>query len=436
MPLTSFFKPQYQNTGFTSAAKKPTTSITPASPSSVAPTLTTPAAKTYIQNQAPIQPVNNSSQINDIKGQIGDLQNQQKGLVDNNFTDTNQLEKGADGQYGPSPYENAKADYTKAYENYIQTLNPSREVSEAETAYNDYIAKQKTSVSNLAGQGRGIPLSLVRGQQEKLLGQTQPEAERLQNAIGIAENRDINLRNAGLAGVSLAEKKLGFQQSPADKAKAEMEGLKSNADLAKTKAETEKAARETEMIGKMTDYQKAQLAQDESQFGRTYALAKLKANQENTATTVAPEKALDQINLLKSSLAKAKELAGSSGNVGILGKAGRFFSGTDSYTNLVAETNTLRTNVLTLMTDPTIKKFFGPQMSNADVQLMTSAGTTLNPELQDPSHMKAELGRLENLINRAEKAVSQGLGSSANPQVEYQGKLYNVDANGDMTPAN
>jgi hypothetical protein len=71
----------------------------------------------------------------------------------------------------------------------------------------------------------------------------------------------------------------------------------------------------------------------------------------------------------------------------------------------VAETNTLRTNVLTMMTDPAIKKFFGPQMSNADVQLMTSAGTTLNPELQSPEKLKSELLRLQDFVNRAKESL-------------------------------
>lgn len=115
-----------------------------------------------------------------------------------------------------------------------------------------------------------------------------------------------------------------------------------------------------------------------------------------------------QLELVTNSLEKAKKLSGASGRSGARKAAESWFVGSTDYTNLVAETNTLRTNVLTLMTDPNIKKFFGPQMSNADVQLMTSAGTTLNPELQSPENMKNELIRLEDLISRAKNAVNQG----------------------------
>jgi len=151
----------------------------------------------------------------------------------------------------------------------------------------------------------------------------------------------------------------------------------------------------------MTAYEQAKLEEDKRQFGLEYGL--------KAGTTPGTSKPLDQINLVKSSLEKAKTLAGASGRSGARKAAESWFIGSTDYTNLVAETNTLRTNVLTMMTDPGIKKFFGPQMSNADVQLMTSAGTTLNPELQSPENMKTELTRLSELMTRAEKAVREGL---------------------------
>lgn len=124
------------------------------------------------------------------------------------------------------------------------------------------------------------------------------------------------------------------------------------------------------------------------------------------------QKSKDQIDLVLSSLDSAEKLAGASGRSGVRKFVEGALVGSTDYTNLVAETNTLRTNVLTMMTDPAIKKFFGPQMSNADVQLMTSAGTTLNPELQSPEKMKAELARLKDFALRAKQAVSKGEANS------------------------
>lgn len=69
---------------------------------------------------------------------------------------------------------------------------------------------------------------------------------------------------------------------------------------------------------------------------------------------------------------------------------------------------------MALMTDPAVKKFFGPQMSNADVTLMTAAGTTLNPNQMSPAQMKEEATRLDDLLNRMETAVRTGASASQN----------------------
>lgn len=88
--------------------------------------------------------------------------------------------------------------------------------------------------------------------------------------------------------------------------------------------------------------------------------------------------------------------------------AGTLFTGTNKQAQLQTYVDTLRSNMLTLATDPGIKKFFGPQMSNADVQLMTAAGTTLRPEAQTPSQLRAEAQRIDDLLNRMQTAVKVG----------------------------
>lgn len=118
-----------------------------------------------------------------------------------------------------------------------------------------------------------------------------------------------------------------------------------------------------------------------------------------------PGKGKAQTQLVLNSIQNAQKLVHASGRSGLRKYVEGQLVGSTDYTNLVAETNTLRTNVLTMMTDPAIKKFFGPQMSNADVQLMTSAGTTLNPELQSPEAMKTELLRLADLGERAQMSL-------------------------------
>jgi hypothetical protein len=138
-----------------------------------------------------------------------------------------------------------------------------------------------------------------------------------------------------------------------------------------------------------------------------------------SATSNAPvtpeqaQKSKDQLDLVMKTLDKADALSGRSGSDTMWEKLKQNVGGQTEFTNLVALTNTLRTNVLTMQTDPAIKKFFGPQMSNADVQLMTAAGTTLNPSLQSPEALKEEIGRIKDLVQRAKDAVATGESGSS-----------------------
>lgn len=88
-------------------------------------------------------------------------------------------------------------------------------------------------------------------------------------------------------GVSKDDVISAYTDAKTAKATSDAAAAKSAADLASTTASTEQTQKETELLGKMTDYQKAQLAQDESQFGRTQALAKWTTifNNENKTVT-------------------------------------------------------------------------------------------------------------------------------------------------------
>lgn len=92
----------------------------------------------------------------------------------------------------------------QALSKYLASLSDTSAVSNASTAYNDYIANQSKSVSGLSGRGMDIPLSIVRGEQQKLLDQTNPEATRLQNAIGIAQTGQNSTQSAAKAAYDAA----------------------------------------------------------------------------------------------------------------------------------------------------------------------------------------------------------------------------------------
>lgn len=128
------------------------------------------------------------------------------------------------------------------------------------------------------------------------------------------------------------------------------------------------------------------------------------------------QKSLDQLSFLRNT---AKDAIANASDRGIfrtpVGPSlitqgiGNTFIGNTAFKQLQNQTDTLKTNVLSLMTDPNVKKFFGPQMSNADVRLMSSTGSTLNPAEQEPEDYIKEVQRLDALFNRMQTAVQRGL---------------------------
>lgn len=112
------------------------------------------------------------------------------------------------------------------------------------------------------------------------------------------------------------------------------------------------------------------------------------------------EQQKNNLDFLLNTIKDAEGVAGASGRSG----ARRMFEssvyGATDYTSLQQYADTIKTNLMTLATDPGIKKFFGPQMSNADVQMMQSVASTLNPERQTPAQFKAELVRVKALFDK------------------------------------
>jgi hypothetical protein len=139
------------------------------------------------------------------------------------------------------------------------------------------------------------------------------------------------------------------------------------------------------------------------------------ADKVSDATATTPEKIEEQksnLQFLLDTVDKAKEKADASGRSGTRKFIEGALVGATNYTALAQYTDTLRTNLLTLATDPNIKKFFGPQMSNADVRLMQAAASTLNPETLNPEQMKTELERVKGVFQRLSNNLSGGQTSS------------------------
>ena len=126
-------------------------------------------------------------------------------------------------------------------------------------------------------------------------------------------------------------------------------------------------------------------------------------------------KAENQLNFLSTASKDLIKLAGDTGGFktpigpsGITRLAGDLLIGNTKFRQAENLAQSLKTNILTLQTDPAIKKFFGPQMSEADVRMMSAGGTTLDPQAQSPEQFIAEAKRVDDMLNRALTSVAQG----------------------------
>lgn len=139
------------------------------------------------------------------------------------------------------------------------------------------------------------------------------------------------------------------------------------------------------------------------------------------------KKAQDQVlnlDFLKTTAQKASDLSSGAGWGSLRKGVGTFLQGDTKANRLSGLSDTLKTNILTMATDPNIKKFFGPQMTENDVRMMTATGTTLNPDLQNEEDYKAEVSRVYDMFNRAQLAVQEG--------IKEQEKNNYIDATGTM----
>lgn len=87
---------------------------------------------------------------------------------------------------------------------YLKTFEPDTATTAAQTKYLDYINSAESGINALEGQGRGIPLNLVRGQQEKLGKQAETTAKRLQQDVELAQGNATITQEKAKAALDFA----------------------------------------------------------------------------------------------------------------------------------------------------------------------------------------------------------------------------------------
>jgi len=125
---------------------------------------------------------------------------------------------------------------------------------------------------------------------------------------------------------------------------------------------------------------------------------------------VSPAESSIKLTSLIGTTNEALKLSNAAGAGSIERMYGDTFKGDSEFRQLEALTDAVRTNLLTLNTDPAVKKFFGPQMSNNDVTLMTSAATPLNIQKMTPAQVKKYVTEAKDVFTRAKAAVDQANG--------------------------
>ncbi len=327
----------------------------------------------------------------------------------------------------------AEANKAASFQDYLKSTLGTP--GQTELTANEYAS---TGVDSASGELKAINNQLI-SEQRALDKEIRSIKENAAGVYGgaqeqmIASATDKSLtRQADLAVIQMAKQgQYDSAKTIADRAVAvKMERQKTindalkmsyeeNKDLFTTaeKRQFETAQKDRERKLEMDTYkEKARYDQIIKQSDPLYAaqLVKAQADAEKARIDagiggkVAPTQSpLDQLKFLRETATTATNLANQSGQ-GKITKAIGDLVGGSKYRQLEAQTNTLRTNVLTLATDPSVKKYFGPQMSEADVRLMTAAGTTLNPENQSPQQLKDELKRLDSLFERMQTALNNG----------------------------
>lgn len=121
---------------------------------------------------------------------------------------------------------------------------------------------------------------------------------------------------------------------------------------------------------------------------------------QNQTTPQDAKGASDKLNMLINTINEARKMSNATSQGSISQGWQKLFNGVSDRDRLDSYTNTLKTNILQMFTDPTVRKFFGPQMSNADVQMMMSVGTPLSVNMT-PAQFNSELDNLEIRIRKA-----------------------------------
>ena len=98
--------------------------------------------------------------------------------------------------------------FDTAQKNYLGNLQMSPEEEQTQTQLNDLVSKTNMSITGLEGQGRGIPMPLIRGQQGQLAQQSQLQQQTLQQKLALAQAKRQSAMDVSKASLAIEQDKL------------------------------------------------------------------------------------------------------------------------------------------------------------------------------------------------------------------------------------
>lgn len=460
-PVQSLSTVQTVQKPVTQAVQKPAVqpkSTVVGNPSAVSPAVKTPAAQAYVSSIASSPKITNVDNVN--KTYMSDGQQYSVDPTTGRYALSSSIKQAAPttvsspssvsaptqtvqaaaAQIPKTP--STKDAYLEAYKKYQEAQKMSAEEKSAREAYNNFLAEQSKAVAGREGRGFGAPIQIVRGEQEKLLRQTQPELARLQGDIGIAQTgREVEI-NAAKAGLDMQKDILGLETEANKPVVVDGVAYQRQAD-GSLKALTQK---EQEAFNLSEGQSRYEIDPATGQYKLVASVAKTYAPKAGGSTTAGQvssyraEKATNVINQVDEALNMISPYTS-----GLLGTISGIIPGTGA-TDLQKAIDSIKANIgfdeLQAMRDASKT---GGALGQVAVQELNSLQSTLGSldRKQSPQALYKNLQDIRDRYSKVAGIVNQiqsqggSQEASAISQVEYplgSGQYYNVDSNGDMTP--
>jgi hypothetical protein len=283
------------------------------------------------------------------------------------------------------------------------------------------ISSTRLGIAGIEGQGRGIPLELLRGQQAKLEQQAVLLSEPLERKLARMQAARTSSLEASRFAVERADTAVERERTAAGTARTEAESTRrfgvEQAGAAESRATTAKSVAETQRMNDL-NYRLSEKGFEENkrQFGLNYAQGarRIAIDEAKAALDAAPAgKATQKLETL--SLARELRKADAVGKGSAVGASVAKFVPFGQSLGLQGNRSAFENRVNTLKSNLTLDnlKLLKGTMSDKDLMFLNSVGSSLTTDMQEKEFDK-ELDKIITKLETATGTEPGGSSSSAN----------------------